>query len=345
MSTTTTNFSLIKPAVNSAVDADLWGGELNTDMDTIDTQLYIAQRFVGRSVSTTASTSTSDNHKIIYCDATSAAFTVTLLAAATAADGFTFAIKKTDGSAHAVTIDGNASETIDGDLTYSLANENDSVLLVCDGSNWKIAADKATVVSASSVVQQVITSTGTYTPTSGMNYCIVELVGGGAGSGGVVSGATGGAGAGAYSRSRFTAADVGASKAIVIGAAGAAGTGNSTGTNGGTTTFGATLMTAPGGLASTGGIFSSGGLGGPAGTGDISIPGGDGQTGIGNGSQRYGGTGGASYFGGGGRGVNNLEGTAAAPGRAYGAGGGGGGNSNGAPGKAGVAIITEYVNI
>jgi len=34
-----------------------------------------------------------------------------------------------------------------------------------------------------SVVMQVITITGTYTPTAGMQYCIIEVVGGGGGSG------------------------------------------------------------------------------------------------------------------------------------------------------------------
>lgn len=39
MSTTTTNYALIKPAVNNATDQDLWGTYLNTNLDTIDTQL------------------------------------------------------------------------------------------------------------------------------------------------------------------------------------------------------------------------------------------------------------------------------------------------------------------
>lgn len=39
MSTVTTNYNLVKPAVNDPTDADLWGTELNTNMDTIDTTM------------------------------------------------------------------------------------------------------------------------------------------------------------------------------------------------------------------------------------------------------------------------------------------------------------------
>ena len=35
MPTTTTNFSLNKPLVNDPIDEDLWGGQLNTNMDKI----------------------------------------------------------------------------------------------------------------------------------------------------------------------------------------------------------------------------------------------------------------------------------------------------------------------
>jgi len=38
MATLTTNLSLIKPAVNSAVDEDLWGDQLNTNLDTVDSE-------------------------------------------------------------------------------------------------------------------------------------------------------------------------------------------------------------------------------------------------------------------------------------------------------------------
>lgn len=39
MPTVTTNYSLNKPLVNNATDQDLWGGYLNTNMDTIDTTM------------------------------------------------------------------------------------------------------------------------------------------------------------------------------------------------------------------------------------------------------------------------------------------------------------------
>lgn len=77
-----------------------------------------------------------DLGKTILCDATSAAFTVTLLAAATAGDGFTVTVKKTDSSVNIVTIDGDGSETIDGSTTYLLRPDDESVTLICNGTAW-----------------------------------------------------------------------------------------------------------------------------------------------------------------------------------------------------------------
>jgi hypothetical protein len=42
MSTTTTNLGLTKPAVNDPVDEDIWGDQLNTDLDLIDSEFATA---------------------------------------------------------------------------------------------------------------------------------------------------------------------------------------------------------------------------------------------------------------------------------------------------------------
>ena len=77
-----------------------------------------------------------DRNSVILADATSAAFTVTLPAAATAGAGFIVTVKKTDASANAVTIDANASETIDGATTFALTSRYDTAQIVCDGTAW-----------------------------------------------------------------------------------------------------------------------------------------------------------------------------------------------------------------
>lgn len=159
MPSLTTNYSLNKPLVNNATDQDLWGGYLNDNMDTIDTQLLLDRDFKKRNISTTDSVVAGDRHKILLCDATAAAFTLTLLAAATAADGFTISIVKTDATANAVTLDGNASETIGGATTFALSGQGDAATLVCDGSNWHFQGNKTTpsaVAAASTTAAGII---------------------------------------------------------------------------------------------------------------------------------------------------------------------------------------------
>jgi hypothetical protein len=72
---------------------------------------------------------------VILCDATSGSLTITLYAASGNA-GRRLTILKTDSSTNTVTIDGNASETIDGALT-TVIYPNQTITLICDGSNWK----------------------------------------------------------------------------------------------------------------------------------------------------------------------------------------------------------------
>lgn len=75
-----------------------------------------------------------------YCllgDATGGGFTFTLPAAASNS-GRVFQFKKLDSSANIVTVDGNASETIDGATTYTLTIQYESITIISDGTSWYI---------------------------------------------------------------------------------------------------------------------------------------------------------------------------------------------------------------
>lgn len=208
---------------------------------------------------------------------------------------------------------------------------------------------------------QTFTGSGTYTPHADMLYCIIEAVGGGGGGGGSAGGsgdvfAAAGGGSGAYSRKLATAADIGASKAVTIGAGGAGGTaGANNGSAGGESSVG-TLCIAKGGA---GGSFSSssasilnGGAGGviTGGAGDIIAAGAPGGCGHFNSADlthySSSGHGGSSYFGGGAAGVQVA--TAGANASSYGSGGSGAhtfneaANRAGGNGSAGFVIVTEF---
>ncbi len=216
--------------------------------------------------------------------------------------------------------------------------------------------------SFSSASIQVFTSTGTYTPTAGMQYCIIEVVGAGGGSGGIAAtvaskgAAAAGGGSGEYARGIYSAATIGVSQSVTIGTAGTAGTaGNNTGGTGGTSSVGA-LITAIGGSGGAGGplvatgssLYVLGGIGGTGGSGGsfrcAGNPGGPGVT-IDCPGVNFSGAGGGSFFGGGAVGVQVSAGN---PGVSYGGGASGPANSSGttaragAAGAGGIVIVTEY---
>ncbi len=197
----------------------------------------------------------------------------------------------------------------------------------------------------------------TYTPTTGMEYVIVQCVGGGGGAGNAQSPgpgapvATGGGGAGGFSQGFFDAATIGVSQALVIGAAGAGGaaSGANAGSNGADTTFGS-LITAGGGAGSVGAYNISfppdGGVGGTAVGGYLNINGQQGAPGTGATTSASGGIGGSNPLGQGG----SARGGAGAGyvGTGYGAGGGGSAVGTGgigvhaANGTSGIVIVYEY---
>jgi hypothetical protein len=234
-------------------------------------------------------------------------------------------------------------------------------------ATYTIGSTTLTKVPITEVVTQIFTTSGTYTPTTGMQYCFVQEVGGGGGSGGCASttsqsAGSGGGQSGGYNTGWFTASTVGASQTVTIGAAGTAGTSSTAGGNGGETSFGS-LLTANGGNGSTNGgssatsVTSAGGSGGggtSTGTGIFAIVGQSGSTSfagvLGGSAFAQPGNGGSNPLGKGALGVaivgNGPQ--AGSVGTGYGAGasgagvGGTAGAAAGAAGTAGIVIITEY---
>ncbi len=199
---------------------------------------------------------------------------------------------------------------------------------------------------------------GTYTPTSGTQYIVVEAIAGGGGSGGV--GATvlvqsAGGGSGSYSRKVLTAGQIGAAIAYSVGTGGSAGATNGAGGTGFVTTFGGTLVTANGGVGSAAGTTApaAGGAGGALGTGGV-FAGQIGQssaTGALNAISSGAGANAPAGFGQGGYALPQITaGLIGIAGQGYGSGASGSaaGSSSpaaftGAAGAGGAIIITEYI--
>lgn len=233
-------------------------------------------------------------------------------------------------------------------------------------SNTGGTAIQDTGIPSSSVVRSVklqsFTTSGTYTPSSGMLYAVVRVVGGGGGGGG--TGATGagvfamagGGGGGGGAESVLTAATIGASQTVTRGAGGTGGVGAANGGTGGTSSFGS-LVVATGGNGGTLGTPSSsqatalGGGGGSVTAGslvNVGSAGGFGLTMYPNAGVP--GAGGASGFGSGGGVTAVFGGNGTTP---AGAGGGGGGASinastaaaNGGAGANGRVDVYEFCNV
>lgn len=124
----TTNFRYNKPLVNNATDADLWGGQLNTNWDSLDADLP----FTTSSETADFTVLSTEFNYLFLVDTSGGTVTADLPAAADVFNGFTVLFKVTDTS-NTFTIDPNSSETIDGASTLTT---DTSLIVVCDGSNW-----------------------------------------------------------------------------------------------------------------------------------------------------------------------------------------------------------------
>jgi hypothetical protein len=262
-------------------------------------------------------------------EVSSGTFTLSFTAAATLGDGW-FCYLKNSGTG-SITLDPNASETIDG-LTSYIMYPNETRLITCSGTSFF-----STVLSPFSLS---ITATGTFVTPPGYST-FGGLLWGGGGSGNISATSQSGGGGGACVPVEVKSSELSASFTVTI-AAGGVGVTTATGNVGGTSSF--TLANSKvissygggGGNTSRGG--GGGGSQGAGGSGTGGAP--TNNTGIINESSSNGFGGGIgsgdqssagyvgffSQYGGGGGGRNNTTYGSLTPG-ASGFGGGGGSNS------------------
>lgn len=127
-------------ASNTPAGTDSVGTDLDDHIRDIKKNIkYSATWPVQAAKITTYNMVATDLHQWVTADTSGGAFSINLLAAATAGDGFAVGVKLLVAG-NTLTLDGNASETIDGVTTYTMDSQYEAVILVCDGSNWHIMA-------------------------------------------------------------------------------------------------------------------------------------------------------------------------------------------------------------
>lgn len=254
-----------------------------------------------------------------------------------------------------------------GSFSVTVKTPSGTGVPVSAGKTMAVFGDGTNIVTAlapgSLISNQVISSTGTYTPSVGTKTILVECIGGGGGGGGLLApgtsghSVTGGGGGGGYALSLIS--PVATSYSISIGSAGTGGTAGNAGGSGGSTSFG-TLCVASGGgggnantttESTTSAIVSIAGIPGVGTTGNILISAGErGEAGIGTANGNLGGAGGSSRAGRGGVRVGASAGNASngSAGLGFGCGGSGAAaaatttGAVGGAGTSGLVIIWEY---
>ncbi len=76
--------------------------------------------------------------EVVLCDATAAAIVINLPAAATAAAGRRYMVKKIDATGHACTVTPNGAEKIDGQSSFAITGANSSFSFVTNATAWYV---------------------------------------------------------------------------------------------------------------------------------------------------------------------------------------------------------------
>lgn len=125
-------------AFSPAVPAD-WNGTPTTVIGALNelaerTEDLESER---RIVVSKTTTYTANAFEIILCNSSGGGFTINLPSAASNTNK-EITVKKISSDGNTITIDGNLSETIDGELTLLINSQWDAVNMISNGSNWFI---------------------------------------------------------------------------------------------------------------------------------------------------------------------------------------------------------------
>ena len=97
----------------------------------------ITEKLAHANVDKTGTYTTTALDGTVNADASGGAFTITLVTAV-GNRGLRQTFVKTDSGSNIVTIDGNASETINGATTYALNIQHDAITIESDNDEWFI---------------------------------------------------------------------------------------------------------------------------------------------------------------------------------------------------------------
>lgn len=127
---------------NAVTTSHLTPGSANSELYVAGAAEVDGEMFMDGNTSISVATTTSSSYNagtstLIRADATGGNITVNLPAASGRA-GRMYIVKKVDSSVNTVTIDANASETIDGATTVVLTTQYEVKRLVCNGTNWDL---------------------------------------------------------------------------------------------------------------------------------------------------------------------------------------------------------------
>ena len=149
--------------LNVLIFSILWGGvSAQVGIETTDPKSGLdINTSLGYKVTTITSATTLDaTHNVLLCN--NGPYTVTL-PTASANTGRVYKIKNIDLQGDVITIDANASETVDGALTYALQPYKHAVTICSDGANWHIIDDLFISVGSIATINCSGTDNGTLT--------------------------------------------------------------------------------------------------------------------------------------------------------------------------------------